>query len=118
MQAASLYVVFKSEGVMNHLRALRGVEGGAGEESEDECASYRGDLGRSLFHDLLLLYQMLLGGDAELMCLEESLHHRVSSIVLLGTYLMLAVVLLMNMLIAQMAKARSAHPRPSPRPSG
>lgn len=104
--AASLYVVFKgaaAEGVVERSRALKeGVPRGGGGEA-DECDQYTFEIGANLGHDMIVLYQSLMGGDTELFCLEQSEHWAVATS-LMSVYLMLAVVLLMNMLIAQMSK--------------
>ena len=109
--AASLYVVFKgaaAEGVLRRAtaRALKDVSrggGGGGGEDVDECDQYTYEIGANLGHDMIVLYQSLMGGDTELFCLERSEHWAVATS-LMSIYLMLAVVLLMNMLIAQMSK--------------
>ena len=68
----------------------------------DDCMAVYVSLGGStMWRSLILLWEIVLGGDLHLGCLRESVHSYVAT-ALMYAYLIISVVLLLNMLIAMM----------------
>ena len=59
-----------------------------------------------MWRSLILLWEIVLGGDLHLGCLRESVHSYVAT-ALMYAYLIISVVLLLNMLIAMMSESFS-----------
>ena len=78
----------------------------------DECAGVDTRMGAGLGQSAMLLMEQLLGTDPLIECFALS-KYAVTATFFIGLYLMLAVVLLVNMLIAMCASIRlSCRPRP------
>ena len=74
-------------------------------DEDDECAQSVLTLGNSFFSALWLLFKTLIGGGEDLVnCLEDSGQAASGAHILLEVYEVLAVILLVNLLIALMSK--------------
>ena len=88
--AAAFFTLFKGLRLSRH--------------DDAECADAMEEAGAGLHHAAMMLLEQLLGADPQLSCFEAS-SFSLTATSLLGVYLTLTVVLLLNMLIAMMSKS-------------